>query len=230
MRVPRPVQRLIESFERLPGIGPKTAARLTYYLLPFPENRLQEFADALIGIKRDIKTCQICFNIGETNPCAICADRNRDRSAICVVEHPLDLVAIENTGQYHGLYHVLHGIIDPLHHIGPDDIYLPQLLDRIKRYSSPYEGEVRRGHLDKFLTNSSTKQRKNQTTITELILALNPTMEGEATSIYIKNQIHRLKNNNIQLTRLAQGLSLGSDLEYADTHTLSRAIQGRGAM
>jgi recombination protein RecR len=227
MRPPKPIQRAIEAFERLPGIGPKTAARLTYHLLPFPESKLREFADALIGLKRDLRICSICYNFGETDPCAICGDNIRDRSLICVVEHPLDLVAIENTNQYHGLYHVLHGVIDPLHHIGPDDIYLGQLISRIRNSVSsprPVEGEG----------------------IKEVILALNPTMEGEATSIYIKNQISKIKDqqnnksnnqdnnlaikqfNNIKITRLAQGLSLGSDLEYADAVTLTRALQGRG--
>jgi len=142
--------------------------------------------------------------MGESDPCGICSDRNRDQTLICVVEHPLDLVALENTNKYHGLYHVLHGVIDPLHHIGPDDIYLNQLIVRCQRSD-----------------------------VKEIILALNPTMEGDATSLYIKNQLSSLRAqrsnpDSIKITRLAQGLPLGGDLEYADTVTLSRALEGRG--
>lgn len=202
MKIAKPIRRVIEAFERLPGIGPKTATRLTYQMLHMPESRVEEFAQALSGLKKDTKLCSFCFNIGESDPCAICSDSTRDTSILCVVEQPMDLISIENTGKYHGLYHVLHGVIDPLHHIGPDDIYLPQLLNRI---------------------------RQTPDKIREIILALNPTMEGDATSMYITNHINNSQpgTSDLKLTKLAQGLPLGGDLEYADSITLSRALENR---
>jgi recombination protein RecR len=204
MKIARPIRRVIEAFERLPGIGPKTAARLTYQMLHMPDSRGEEFAQALSGPKKDTTLCLTCFNVGESDPCDICTDQSRDASTICVVEQPLDLIAIENTNKFNGLYHVLHGVIDPLHHIGPDDIYLPQLLSRIHNPSSM---------------------------IHELILALNPTMEGDATAMYISNQLKSIsaegQKEPLKITRLAQGLPLGGDLEYADSVTLSRALEGR---
>ncbi len=209
----RSIQRVIEAFERLPGIGPKTAARLTYYLLHMPESRVEEFARALEGLKRDTKLCSVCFNVGERDPCAICGDRNRDQSVVCVVEHPLDVVAMEKTGKYQGVYHVLHGVIAPLQHIGPDEIRIRELMSRIQ---NPPEQQKSSGQAG--------------VRIQEIILALNPTMEGDATALYIKQQIKNLETKeqkNIKITRLAQGLPLGGDVEYADEMTLGRALEGR---
>ncbi|MCL5432738.1 MAG: recombination mediator RecR [Patescibacteria group bacterium] len=197
MRIPKAIQNLIESFERLPGVGPKTAQRLTFYLLHVPQFELDKFASALTNLKKDTVLCSVCFTIGEENPCDICGNERRDHSTVCVVEQPLDVLALEKNGKYNGVYHVLHGKIDPLNNIGPDEIYLKQLFDRVK--------------------NSE---------ISEIIIATNPTMEGEATAMYISKQ---LKNHNskIKTTRIGRGLPVGSDIEYADEVTLQRAMEGR---
>jgi len=203
MRLPRSIQKLIESFEKLPGIGPKTAQRLTFYLLHVPQSQLDEFAEALGELKKNTVLCSICFNVAEVDPCPICTDRNRDKSIICVVEQPLDVLALEKTGSFKGLYHVLHGAISPLNNIGPDELYIKQLIDRITNHQPP---------------------------ITELILAMNSNMEGEATAMYIAKQLHSYiatKLHNFKITRLGQGLPTGADLEYADEVTLSRALEGR---
>lgn len=193
-QVPKSVQNLIEAFERLPGIGPKTAQRLTYYLLHAPKEETQKLAEAAVEMKNKTKLCSICFNIGEEDPCLICSDSGRDRSLIVVVEDPLDVVSLEKAGNK-GLYHVLHGVISPLENIGPDELHIRELLPRLK------DGTVK-----------------------EIILATNPTMEGEATAMYIQRLISPL---GIKITRIARGLPVGSDLEYADETTLSRALEGR---
>ena len=197
MRVARAVQNLIEAFERLPGIGPKTAARLTYYLLHVPQVELERFAGALSSLKKDTVECSVCHNIAEADPCDICADRDRDGGTICVVEQPLDVLAMERGNGYRGVYHVLHGVIDPLHNIGPDEIRISELAKRVGA------GEVK-----------------------EIILALNPNMEGEATCMYI-NKMLKAENLAVKVTRLAHGLPVGADIEYADEVTLSRAMEGR---
>lgn len=198
MKVPKAVQNLIESFEKLPGIGPKTAQRLTFYLLHVPQEELNKFAEAVSNLKTGTVICSICYVVGETDPCEICSSESRDRSVICVVEEPLDVLALERGGKYKGLYHVLHGRIDPLNNIGPDEIFIDPLL---KRIGNANEAE-------------------------EVILATNPTMEGEATAMYIDKQ---LKNQGakIKVTRIGRGLPIGADLEYADEVTLQRAIEGR---
>ncbi len=199
MRLPKALERLIENFEKLPGIGPKTAARLAFYLLHVPQNDLDFFAQNLSNLKKQTILCSICFNIGESDPCFICADPLRDASTICIVEDALDLLAIEKSGKFRGVYHVLGGIIDPLNSIGPDDIYIPQLLSRI---------------------------RGNRQKIREIILATNPTMEGEATSLFISKEVGKAKNG-IKITRIGRGLPTGADLEYADEATIERALEGR---
>ena len=198
MTLAKPIRRLIEAFERLPGIGPKTAARLTFYLLHVPQEELDRFAGALTSLKKETVFCSICFNVSEADPCPVCTDPDRDRGMICVVEQPLDILAMERAGNYKGVYHVLHGVISPLNNIGPDEIYIKQLLDRL----TPPNG------------------------VTEVILATNPNMEGEATAMYIKNQL-KVKSQKLKITRLGQGLPTGADLEYADEVTLSRALEGR---
>lgn len=195
MNLPRPVRKLIESFEKLPGIGPKTAQRLTFYLLHVPQEQLSEFSESLADLKRKTVLCSICFNVAEKDPCSICTDRNRDKLTICVVEQPLDILALEKTGEFKGVYHVLHGAISPLDNIGPDELHIGELLPRLKNNE-----------------------------IEEVILATNPNMEGEATAMYIAKLIKPLE---IKTTRLAHGLPVGADLEYADEITLSRAIEGR---
>lgn len=199
MNLPRSLRSLIESFEKLPGIGPKTAQRLAFYLLHVPQEQLDEFAQSLQNLKKKTVLCSICYNVAENDPCPVCADQNRDKSVICVVEQPLDVLALEKTGIFKGLYHVLHGAISPLNNIGPDELYIKQLIDRLSSHISP---------------------------ITEVILAMNPNMEGEATAMYIQKYI---KNDNpeVKITRLGQGLPTGADLEYADEITLSRALEGR---
>ncbi|MBI4097602.1 MAG: recombination protein RecR [Candidatus Levybacteria bacterium] len=201
MKIPKAVQNLIESFEKLPGIGPKTAQRLTFYLLHVPQYELDKFADSLKSLKTGTVICSNCFTVGESDPCEICEDRTRDQSLICVVEEPLDVLALEKGGKYKGVYHVLHGRIDPLNNIGPDEIYIAQLLERIKRSD-----------------------------ISEIILATNPTMEGEATAMYIAKRFREQSTNNKQettITRIGRGLPIGADLEYADEITLQRALEGR---
>ena len=209
MRIPKAVQNLIESFEKLPGIGPKTAQRLTFYLLHVPQYELDKFAGSLQNLKTGTIICSNCFTVGETDPCEICQDKSRDQGTICVVEEPLDVIALEKGGRYKGVYHVLHGRIDPLNNIGPDEIYVKQLLDRVK-------GEGER--------------------VKEIILATNPTMEGEATAMYIDKQLKASasarasadkQNSKLKITRIGRGLPIGADLEYADEITLQRAMEGR---
>ncbi len=198
MKIPKAIQNLIESFEKLPGIGQKTAQRLTFYLLHVPQGELDSFSGSIQNLKKNTIICSSCFTIAETNPCDICQDSQRDKSIICVVEEPLDVLALEKNGKFHGVYHVLHGKIDPLNNIGPDEIYIKQLIDRIST-----DSEIR-----------------------EIILATNPTMEGEATAMYIAKQIKN-QNAKVKITRIGRGLPTGADIEYADELTLQRAMEGR---
>lgn len=198
MIIPKAIQNLIESFEKLPGVGPKTAQRLTFYLLHVPQHELDKFASSLENLKTHTNICSNCFMIDDKNPCSICIDAQRDNSIICVVEEPLDVLALEKGRGFKGLYHVLHGKIDPLNNIGPDEIYISPLLKRIK------ESE----------------------TVKEVILATNPTMEGEATAMYLAKQI-KVQNPDLKITRIGRGLPVGADLEYADDITLQRAMDGR---
>ena len=199
MNLPRSLRSLIESFEKLPGIGPKTAQRLAFYLLHVPQEQLDEFAESLQNLKKKTVLCSLCYNVAEKDPCPVCLDQNRDKSMICIVEQPLDVLALEKTGTFKGLYHVLHGAISPLNNIGPDELYIKQLIDRLKSKIQP---------------------------VSEIILAMNPNMEGEATAMYLQKQIKN-QNEEIKITRLGQGLPIGADLEYADEITLSRALEGR---
>ena len=191
------VQRLVEEFSRLPGIGPKTAQRLTYYLIRSSVDQSESLASAVLSMKKSIVLCTVCFHITERDPCRICAEETRDSSRICVVEEPLDVIALERTGIYRGLYHVLHGVISPINGIGPGDLHIDSLIERLS------DGSVN-----------------------EVILATNPNLEGEATSMYIHNLISAM---GILVTRPARGLPVGGDLEYADEATLGRALEGRQA-
>ena len=190
-----PVSRLIEEFNKLPGIGPKSAQRLTYYLLRMPESEAKSLAAAIVEVKEKIILCSICQNITDTDPCHICSSPNRDRSKICVVEEPLDILALERTRGYKGLYHVLHGVISPMEGIGPEDLKIKELLARLQ-----------------------------QDGVKEIILATNPNLEGEATAMYLHRLLAPL---GLRITRLARGLPVGADLEYADELTLTRALEGR---
>lgn len=204
MRVPRAVQRLVDSFEKLPGIGPKSAQRLTFYLLHVPQTELDSFSEAIANLKKNTISCSICKNVGEVDPCSICGDGSRNKRIVMVVEQPLDVLALERAGKYKGMYHVLHGAINPLENIGPDEIFIRELIKRIR--------EMREIGED-----------------VEVILATNPTMEGEATAMYIKKQLEEIGNGTWKLTvtRLGVGLPTGADLEYADETTLTQAIEGR---
>lgn len=206
MKVPKPLTNLIESFQKLPGIGPKTAQRLSYYLLHVPQSELDTFAESLSDLKRKTVLCSICKNVSETDPCPICTDSKREKEIIMVVEQPLDVLAFERMGKYSGVYHVLHGAINPLENIGPDEIYIGDLLDRV----SGEEGE----------------------SIEEVIIATNPTMEGDATAMYLSKKLKEVAENGkqIKITRLGMGIPTGADLEYADETTLNEAMQGRREM
>jgi len=193
----QPLARLIEELSRLPGIGPKTAQRLAFYILKMPEDRVSSLADAILQAKKSINYCSVCGNFTDIDPCSICQASYRDRSVIMVVEDPKDIVAIEKTRDYKGLYHVLHGAISPLEGIGPDDIKIKELLARI------------------------TPEVK------EVILATNPNVEGEATAMYLAKL---LKPLDVKVTRIAHGIPMGGDLEYADEVTLTKALEGRREM
>jgi len=188
-----PLARLIEELHKLPGIGPKTAQRLAYHLVRSPEARA--LAEAIVEAQERLTYCSQCQNLTDKDPCHLCADPHRDRSIICVVEEPLDALAIERSGRYRGLYHVLHGVISPMDGIGPQDLKVAELLDRLR------QGEVR-----------------------EVIMATNPTLEGEATAMYLARLLRPL---GVKVTRPARGLPMGADIEYADDVTLARALEGR---
>ena len=193
--VPEPVTRLVEAFSQLPGIGPKTASRLTYFLLRAPDELSLKLSEALRDLKAETTFCSQCFNITVGDPCGICADPERDHTMVAVVEEPLDVLALERTGSYAGLYHVLHGAISPVNGIGPDDLRIRELGARVAKGG-----------------------------ISEVIIATNPGLEGDATAMYIQRE---LAGQGVKITRLARGLPMGGDLEYVDAVTLTRALQGR---
>ncbi len=194
-RLPSSIEKLINEFSKLPGIGAKTASRLTFYLLKRNDLDLTLFSEAVSNLKRGVVFCSICHNMSETDPCGTCSDRSRDHSLLCVVEEPLDAQALDATGQYKGLFHVLGGVLSPLDGIGPEQLNIASLLKRLE------EGEIK-----------------------EVILATNPSLEGETTAMHIAEQIKPLA---IKVTRLARGLPIGGDIEYADEITILRALEGR---
>lgn len=199
MKLPRAVQELIEKFERLPGVGPKSAQRLVFYLLHNPDQEIEDFAKKLEALKKNTVLCSVCHNVSENDPCSICDDSTRDVTSLCVVEQPLDVIALEKSNAFKGKYHVLHGSIAPLNNIGPDQLFLHDITKRL-------EG------------------------VEELIIATNPTMEGEATALYISEYITNsslVNSSNLKITRIGHGLPIGADIEYADGVTLSRALEGR---
>lgn len=196
--VPEPVTRLIEAFSALPGIGPRTASRLTYYLLRAPDDVSNTLAEALQDLRTKTTFCKLCFNITVNDPCPICQDTGRETDTIAVVEEPLDVLALERTNSFRGVYHVLHGAISPVNGIGPDDLRIRELLGRL-----------------------------DTSDIQEVIIATNPGMEGDATAMYIQQQI---VGRDVRVTRLARGLPTGGDVEYVDPVTLMRALEGRSEM
>ncbi len=200
MILPEPIQNLINAFSRLPGVGPKTASRLTFHLLRAPDDLSKDLAQALDALKTSTAYCQTCYNITAAGrvECEVCASSERDASLLCVVEEPLDVLALERTSGFQGRYHVLHGVLSPIEGIGPDDLKIKELLMRLRG------GAVR-----------------------EVILATNPSMEGDATAMYLQQQMLPL---GVRVTRLARGLPVGGDLEYADPNTLLRALSGRQEM
>ncbi len=193
--IAEPIARLIAELNRLPGIGPKSAQRLTYHLLNIPVEEVNSLAEAILSLREKVELCSVCFNIADRNPCPICQDEERDHSRICVVEKPSDIIPLERTGKYKGLYHVLHGTVSPAQGTGPQELKVKELLYRLQDDS-----------------------------ITEVILATNLTIEGEATAMYLRQMIHPL---GIHTSRLARGLPFGSDLDYADDMTLGQALEGR---
>ena len=195
---PAALERLSEQFARLPGIGSKTAQRLAFQVLSMPQEQAQEFDDAILDAKRSIHTCPVCQNLTDEEMCPICADETRDHSTICVVAEPRDVIAMERSREYTGVYHVLHGVISPLNHVGPDDIRIRELLARLQ------DGSVQ-----------------------EVIMATNPDTEGEATAMYLSRLLRPI---GVKVTRLAYGIPVGSQLEYADEVTLLRALEGRREM
>ena len=195
MHYPEPISKLIDSFMKLPGIGPKTAVRLAFFVLNMKEDDVLDFAKSLVNAKRNLTYCSICGHITDRDPCYICDDSHRDQSLVCVVQEPKDVIAMEKMKEYRGVYHVLHGAVSPMEGIGPEDIRIPELLKRLQ-----------------------------DETVQEVILATNPNIEGEATAMYISRL---LKPTGIKVTRIAHGLPVGGDLEYADEVTLSKALEGR---
>ncbi len=195
MYYPEPIAKLIESFSRLPGVGPKTAARLAFHVLRMKEDDVIDFAKSLVSVKRNLHYCSVCCNITDIDPCRICSDKGRDVSVICVVQEPKDLVALERMKEFDGHYHVLQGAISPMEGVGPDEIRIAELLKRL-----------------------------SDERVQELILATNPNIEGEATAMYLSRLV---KPFGIKVTRIAHGLPVGGDLEYADEVTLSKALEGR---
>jgi recombination protein RecR len=211
VKLPKPISSLIEYFERLPGIGPKTAQRLTFFLLHFPQEELERFSESLVGLKKGTKLCSICKNVTEYDTCSVCDDPTREKRLIAVVAHPLDAFALEKTN-YKGVYHVLHGIIDPLNNVGPDEIFVKELIERI----GVLLGENSFDSVDKMKS-------------IEVILAMNTNMEGESTAMYLSKLIREkgMDSEKVKITRIARGLPVGGDIEYADDITLSRALEGR---
>ena len=197
--LPKSIQNLINQFSKLPGIGPKTAQRLTFYLLKSPNIDVEAFAKAVADVQKNIIYCSTCFNMAETNPCKICNDKNRNQNLICVVEDPMDVVAMDQISNFPGVYHVLGGVISPLEGVGPDNLKIQELVTRIA-------------------DDSQTK---------EVILATNPSLEGEATAMYISKLLKNPKLSHIKVTRIGRGLPMGADLEYADEYTLTKALEGR---
>lgn len=221
--LPKSIQSLIEEFSRLPGIGPKSAQRLAMHLLHSPQSRISALGDAVNGLKNNLQFCQNCWNIAEASLCKICDNPSRNQQQICVVEEILDVVAIEKTMEYKGVYHVLHGALSPVNGIGPEQLKIEALLERIKNYN--VQAELRSENAAHRSENMDVRQHEGlQKPELEIILATNPGLEGETTAMYI---LRLLKPLGIKITRIARGLPIGGDLDYADELTLTKAMEGR---
>lgn len=202
--LPPSVQRLIDELARLPSVGPKTASRLAFYLLTKPDSEIQPLGEAVLGLREGLTTCQVCFTVATASPCATCTDETRDHTTIAVIEEPLDLLALDRSG-FRGAYHVLGGVISPIDGIGPNELRIRELVNRLKQ---------------------------STIVVSELILATNPSLEGEATALHVKREVETLKATmpalkSLRITRIARGLPMGSDLEYADDVTIARSLEGR---
>jgi recombination protein RecR len=210
------VEALVEQFARLPSVGRKTAQRLAAYVLKMPREEVVELARALVNVKDRVKECSVCFNVTDTDPCPICRSPKRDRTVICVVEEANDVVALERTHEFRGLYHVLGGVISPLDGVGPNDLKIRELVSRVARApaATPASGE----------TVAEGEQQYAEDAVREVILAMNPNVEGDTTAIYVSQLLRPI---GLNVTRIARGLPIGGDLEYADEATLSRALEGR---
>lgn len=211
--LPKSVRNLIEEFGKLPGIGPKSAQRLAIHLLHSPASRVAPLGEAVLGLKENVIFCNECWNIAESNPCRICDDPGRDHSIICVVEEILDVVALEKTGEFKGVYHVLHGALSPIDGVGPEQLKAAELFERIRGTGANENGM------------NCMAEKSKSSKVKEVILATNPSLEGEATALYIQKYLRDL---DVKITRIARGLPVGADLEYADEITLGKALQGRG--
>jgi recombination protein RecR len=201
-QLPKAITNLINVFERLPGIGPKSATRLAFYLLNTPNSFVEELSRDLLKLKKEIKICKECGGVSENEICEICANEKRNKKVICVVERAIDVMAIENIGGFNGVYHVLGGVLNPLEHVGPDDLNISRLLQRVEAIIN------------------------GENALIEIIMATNPTMEGESTALYIRKKIREI-NGDIKVSRIGSGLPMGADLEFADQATISRAMEGR---
>ncbi len=197
--LPKSIQNLINQFSKLPGIGPKSASRLAFYLLKQPQLDIAEFANAVLELQKNIIYCSTCFNMAEADPCKICTDHNRSQNLICVVEDTMDVVAMDQISNFGGVYHVLNGVISPLEGVGPEDLKIKELLSRVSDSAKPKE----------------------------IIIATNPSLEGEATAMYISKLLKAPEYSHVKVTRIGRGLPMGADLEYADEYTLSKALEGR---
>jgi recombination protein RecR len=210
VKIPRSIANLTETFERLPGIGPKTAQRLTFHLLNFPQIELEKIGKTFTELKLNIQKCDTCHNISESSICSVCGDYSRDKYTIAVVSTPLDVFALEKTG-YKGVYHVLHGLINPLDNIGPEELYISTLVERLQKLLNDYDLDF-----------------ANKPQHVEIILSTSTSMEGESTAMYISKLLKsQTFGDKVKITRIARGLPVGGDIEYADDNTLTRAIEGR---
>jgi len=225
--VPKIIEELIRYFDRMPGIGPKSAARLAFYWLRVPVSETEGFTDVLKRVKSEIKRCKFCFNLSTDDTCDICQDKDRNQNLICVVEDALDLIAIERSSKFDGVYHVLEGVISPINRVEPEDLTIDALIERVKSKIPQKAGTKAKESIvkEKSVENEKREKRSMEKKSVEVLIATNPTMEGEATAMYIRDQLKEL--SGVKVSRLAQGLPSGADLEYADQLTISRALEQR---
>ena len=219
--LPKSIQQLIEEFSRLPGVGPKSAQRLAMHLLRTPQSRVQSLASAIGDLQKGLQFCGTCWNIAESDQCRICSDPGRNQQQICVVEDILDVMALEKTSEYHGTYHVLHGVLSPIDGVGPEQIKVEALMNRV--------GRIGQGFAESRPTQTGRDAMAEANPPIEIILATNPSLEGETTAMYLQRLLKPLTTEGrVRVTRIARGLPAGGDLDYADELTLSRALLGRG--